>query len=63
MAYFNYHGKIKQKILSGQLEKFEMVESHNKISPALLLYFSDGKVYPIREYMWDEYFSLISTIK
>lgn len=63
MAYFNYHAKVKQKILSGQLESFKVVDKHNSISPALVLYFSDGKAYPIREHKWDEYFEFISNIK
>lgn len=63
MGYFNYHAKVKQKILDGEFIGFKIVEKHNNIAPALLLSFSDGKTYPIREYMWDEYFKLISTIK
>lgn len=60
MAYFNYHAKAKNKIKEGKLERAEIVESYNKISPALVLHFNDGEKMPIREYRWQEYFELIN---
>ncbi len=59
MAYYNYHGIIRKKILDGMLVKYEIVENYKKISPALVLYFEDGSVYPIREYRWGEYLPVI----
>lgn len=59
MGYFNYHAKIKNKIKNGELERFEFVDEYNAIKPALLLYFKDGKVFPIREHMFDEYFEIL----
>lgn len=62
MGYFNYHGKVKQKLKDDKLERFEIVERWNEISPALVLYFSDGQAYPIREHHWEEYFEIISKL-
>lgn len=62
MSYFNYHAKAKNKINSGKLTKFEIVDKWNNISPALVLYFSDGEVMPIREHKWQEYLNLIDNI-
>lgn len=58
--YYSYHSKIKSKIKNGELEKFEFVDSYHKIEPCLLLYFSDGKIYPIRDYMFDEYLKILN---
>lgn len=57
--YFNYHAKIKKLIADGHLARFEIVENHNGISPALVLYFDNGPPMPVREYKWGEYFKLI----
>ncbi len=62
MSYFNYHGRVKQKLKTGDLERFEIVERWNDISPALVLHFSDGEAYPIRETYWDEYLDIISKL-
>ena len=59
MGYFNYHAKVQRKIKNGELIKFEIVDEHNGIKPAMLLYFSDGTVMPIREHMFDEYLKLL----
>ena len=59
MGYFNYHAKIKNKIKNGELEKFEITDEYNGIKPALVLYFDDGKVFPIREHRFDEYLKLL----
>ena len=60
--YFNYHSKVKKALRESELEKFEFVERWNDISPALLLYFKNGEIYPIREHHWDEYLDIISKI-
>lgn len=60
MSYFNYHAKAKNKIKNNELIKVEIVESWNKISPAMLLHFLDGSIIPIRQYRWEEYFELIN---
>ena len=59
MSYFNYHAKAKKLISEGHLIDYEIVDSWNKISPALVLYFDNNKPMPIREYMWDEYFKIL----
>lgn len=59
MAYFNYHAKAKNKIKEGKLVDFQILDRYNKISPALVLYFIDDRPMPIREYRWEEYFTLI----
>lgn len=59
MGYFNYHAKIKNKIKNGELQRFEFVDEYNNIKPALVLHFCDGKVFPIREHMFDEYLKLL----
>lgn len=56
--YFNYHAKVKKKIAEVGVEKFEFVEKYNNISPALLIYFKDGSVMPIREHKFLEYVAL-----
>lgn len=62
MAYFNYHAKAKRLITEGKLVEYKIVKKHNAISPALLLYFKDGLIMPIREHKWDEYFEIIKNI-
>lgn len=58
--YYNYHKVIQRKIKNCELEYFEIVEEYHNINPALLLYFKDGTVKPIREKRWIEYFVLIN---
>lgn len=59
MAYFNYHAKAKKLIKEGFLIDYKVVEKHNNIEPALVLYFSNHKPMPIRKYRWQEYYDLI----
>lgn len=61
MSYFNYHAKAKKLITEGHLIDYEIVDSWNNISPALVLYFDNNKPMPIREYRWDEYFKILNT--
>lgn len=63
MSYFNYHAKAKKLISEGHLVDYEIVDSWNKISPALVLYFNNNRPIPIREYMWDEYFKILNKQK
>lgn len=60
MSYFNYHANAKKLISEGHLVDYEIVDSWNKISPALVLYFDNNRPIPIREYMWDEYFKILN---
>ena len=60
MSFFNYHAKAKNLIKSGHLVAFRIVEQHNNIKPALVLYFTNNKPIPIRDYMWNEYIPLIN---
>lgn len=56
--YFNYHANVKKRIAQVGVEKFEFVQEYNNISPALLIYFKDGSVMPIREHKFLEYVAL-----
>lgn len=51
--------RLKKKIAQVGVEKFEFVQEYNNISPALLIYFKDGSVMPIREHKFLEYVALI----
>ena len=57
--YFNYHAKVKKKIVEVGVARFEFVEKYNNISPALLIYFKDGSMMPVREHKFLEYIALI----
>lgn len=59
VLYYNYHAKVKKLILEGKLTGYEFLDKYNGISPVLLLYFSDHKPMPIRDYMWEEYLPYI----
>jgi len=65
MSYYNYHGTAKKLIADQKLECYYYTEKHNKISPALVLVFSDSShpIMPIREYRWQEYIPLLPTDK
>lgn len=63
MGYYNYHAQAKKKIQEGKLVSYKIVDKWNNISPAMVLYFSEGKPMPIREYRWDEYFEIMRNIK
>jgi len=53
---YPYHNKIKQRIKNGEFVGYEYVESYNKISPCLLLFFdTEPKIRPIREHRFSEY--------
>jgi len=58
--YYNYHAKAKRLIREGHLIGWRFVEKHNKISPALVLFFDNEKPMPIREHRFDEYIDLIN---
>lgn len=60
MSYFNYHAKAKKLIIEGHLVDYEIMDSWNNISPALVLYFDNNRPMPIREYMWDDYFEILN---
>ena len=57
--YYNYHAQAKRKIMEGKLSSYKFVDEYNGIAPALVLYFVDSKPMPIRDYMWEEYLSLL----
>lgn len=57
MGYYNYHAMIKKRILSGESFEYELKDEYHNIAPCLLIKFND-KIYPIREYRWDEYFEI-----
>lgn len=59
MAYFNYHAKAQNLIKNGHCVKAELVDKHNDISPALVLYFDNNIPMPIRFHMFCDYFELL----
>ncbi|MBQ3213836.1 MAG: thermostable hemolysin delta-VPH [Clostridia bacterium] len=60
--YYNYHAQAKKLIEQGKLEKYEVLEKWNNISPALVLFFCNHKPMPIRKEKWEEYFKLIKSV-
>lgn len=60
MGYYNYHGIARKLIKNGHCLRAEIVKTHGKISPALVLYFTNHKPMPIREVHFDEYMVLLS---
>lgn len=62
MSYFNYHAKAKRLIKDGFLIRYEFVDNWNGIKPALVLYFTNSKPMPIREYRWEEYLPLLPSL-
>jgi len=60
MTYFNYHAKAKNLIKNGHCIAVTIFKEYHHIRPALVLYFSNNKPIPIREYMWKDYFPLIN---
>jgi len=63
MAYFNYHAKAKKLIKSGFCIACSIFPAYKHIRPALVLYFSNNKPMPIRDYMWNEYLPLLNEFK
>lgn len=63
MAYFNYHAVAKKLIISGHCRYAKLVEKHNQISPALVLFFDNHPPLPIRENRFEEYFELLNAQK
>lgn len=57
MGYYNYHAMIKRRLRSGESFSIEIKEVYKGISPAMIIKFSD-KIYPIREYRFEEYFAI-----
>lgn len=61
MPYYNYHATAINLIKSNHCLKAEIKNKHNKISPALVLYFDNHKPMPIRDYKWNNYFFLLKS--
>lgn len=61
MSYFNYHATAKKLISDGKLVNYYFADKYGKISPALVLIFSDVRhpIMPIREYRWNEYLEIL----
>ena len=49
MAYYNYHAQATKLIETGHCKEGELVNQHNQISPALVLYFDNHNPMPIRQ--------------
>lgn len=47
--YFNYHRYLKKKIKNNELVKWEFINNYKNLGYVMLLYFNDGKVYPVRK--------------
>ena len=60
MAYFNYHAKAQGLIRTGHCVKAEIVDKYKDISPALILYFDNHILMPVRLHKFDEYFELLN---
>lgn len=61
--YYNYHARAKALIKNGNCIGATIFQRYHHIYPALVLYFDNHNPIPIREYMWEEYFSLLSDCK
>lgn len=62
---FPYHNQIKAWIKAGKLVSFEYVDAYkfsDGKAKALLLYFNNGKVKPIREHRFPEYDAILGGI-
>ena len=59
MSYYNYHAKAQNLIKAGHCKYAEILEKHNKISPALVLHFENSPPMPIRQHRWTVYITLL----
>lgn len=62
MAYFNYHARAKHLLKSNSCIAATIFKEYHHIRPALVLYFSNHKPMPIRDYMWHEYLPIIKNL-
>lgn len=61
---YPYHNKIKQRINSGELIRYEYVAKYKHIAPCLLLYFStEPYIRPIRVHRFEEYEEILGDQK
>lgn len=61
MTYFNYHAKATKLIQTGHCKHACIEPVHNKISPALILFFDNHKPMPIREKRWMIYAEILAS--
>lgn len=61
MGYYNYHGMIKRRIHGGESFSVEIRDKYKDIAPAMLICFND-RVYPIRDYRFEEYFLIFKEL-
>lgn len=59
MAYYNYHAMAKNLINAGTCFCATIFSEYHHIRPALVLYFTNHKPIPIRQYRWKEYLILL----
>lgn len=60
---YPYHNKIKHRIKSNELIKYEYLDKYKSISPCLLLFFNtEPKIRPIREHRFKEYEKIINNL-
>lgn len=61
MGYYNYHAMLKRRLRSGESFSVEINETYKGITPAMIIIFND-RVYPIREYRFEEYFAVFEEL-
>lgn len=59
MTYFNYHAIAKNLIKANHCISCSVFSKYKHIYPALVLYFDNHRPIPIREYMWQDYITLL----
>lgn len=59
MSYYNYHAVATNLIKTGHCTHTILKEKHNKISPALVLYFNNHPPMPIRKESFEKYIFLL----
>ena len=58
--YFNYHAKVQKLIKEKHAICFEYLASYHNICPCMLIYFDDGRKFPIRSHRFEEYEFLLA---
>ncbi len=63
MSYYNYHGRIRERINNGEMIGHEYVNNYPRIGEALVLLFNTEPLErPIRPHRWAEYEKVLKTI-
>lgn len=54
-VYFNYHAKVQKLIRGGHATGYKFFDEYHGIKPCLVVFFDDGKSFPIRKHRFEEY--------